>query len=365
MRPSDVLMEDSDDDFSGESSFIVTDTRRRRRRRRRESCLSPRSLLFRWWSSSKKSKGQKIVEVKKSEDVSRRVGLERERKEEVGCSMNSLNGESSSCVSDLKEESEIDEVSASGQFRKEDCFNLAVGFGLFYLIAASKNELNKIIKLRTEMEMLLQNVKEEVENQNMEILCKPSKSNEIIACTAIDAQENLCSIGHVSLQHLLLLKNPADVETTQLYDQSMTCEAIRPEKCMKGIDQLEAELEAELERLQLHLDSDDIFEYPKQQRVEVTVEDTALVGSLSASFEVVVDPPEACTQEHYGVPSNELERRLHELLESRQQERIEELEHALECANQKLCEKEREVCWWKNTAILISQHVPKTSRLLP
>ncbi|RZR84865.1 hypothetical protein BHM03_00011768 [Ensete ventricosum] len=57
-----------------------------------------------------------------------------------------------------------------------------------------------------------------------------------------------------------------------------------------------------------------------------------------------------------GVSARELERRLHELLETRQQERIAELESALECAERKLREKESEVCWWKDTARLVSQH---------
>ena len=64
----------------------------------------------------------------------------------------------------------------------------------------------------------------------------------------------------------------------------------------------------------------------------------------------------------YGVPPTELEIRLHELLEARQQERVEELEAALECTIHKLHEKEIEVSWWKDTARLISQHVPGPSR---
>lgn len=59
---------------------------------------------------------------------------------------------------------------------------------------------------------------------------------------------------------------------------------------------------------------------------------------------------------YYRVSAQELERRLHELLETRQQERIAELESALECAERKLHEKEREICWWRDTTSLVSQH---------
>ena len=94
----------------------------------------------------------------------------------------------------------------------------------------------------------------------------------------------------------------------------------------------------------------------------MTVDDTAPVRSLDASLGKVVDPPEEGEQ-HSGVPPNELERRLHELIESRQEERIKELEAALDCANQMLHEKEREVVWWKDAAQHITNLVPKISSL--
>jgi hypothetical protein len=95
----------------------------------------------------------------------------------------------------------------------------------------------------------------------------------------------------------------------------------------------------------------------------VTVEDTDSVRSRSSSFGEVIDLQNASTEVHCGVPPTELQRRLHELLEAKQQERIKELEAALECAMHKLREKEIEVSWWKDTARLISQHVPGPSRL--
>lgn len=52
---------------------------------------------------------------------------------------------------------------------------------------------------------------------------------------------------------------------------------------------------------------------------------------------------------------------MHELLETRQQERIKELEASLERLEHKLSEKEREVSWWKDIALLLSQHVSEPS----
>ena len=145
---------------------------------------------------------------------------------------------------------------------------MAVGFGLFYFIAATKNELDKTMELRTQMEMLLQNVKEEFANQKREILPMQSESNDL-AYSTTDAPESLCTNGNVSLRNHVLFKNQPDSEPIVLCDQSQTCEATRQEKCVEGIAQLEAELEAELERLQIHLDSKNKLDFPKQQIMEV------------------------------------------------------------------------------------------------
>lgn len=68
------------------------------------------------------------------------------------------------------------------------------------------------------------------------------------------------------------------------------------------------------------------------------------------------EPKQEDSKEHSGVCPRELERRLHELLESRQQEKIAELEAALECTQRKLQEKDTEICWWRDTARLVSKH---------
>lgn len=75
-----------------------------------------------------------------------------------------------------------------------------------------------------------------------------------------------------------------------------------------------------------------------------------------------MEPQGASSVVSFGVPPVELERRLHELLEARLQERITELECALEYTTGKLNEKEIEVTCWEDTARLIPQHVPATSR---
>jgi len=58
---------------------------------------------------------------------------------------------------------------------------------------------------------------------------------------------------------------------------------------------------------------------------------------------------------HGGVSARELERRLHQLLQSRHEARIVELESALERARWKLRETEREACRWRDTAKLATR----------
>lgn len=93
------------------------------------------------------------------------------------------------------------------------------------------------------------------------------------------------------------------------------------------------------------------------------VVDTAPAISQNLSSGEVVDPQEADMEVSAGVSPIEVERKLHELVEARQHERIKELEAALECAMKKLRDQELEVSWWKDTARVVSQHLPAPSRL--
>lgn len=78
-------------------------------------------------------------------------------------------------------------------------------------------------------------------------------------------------------------------------------------------------------------------------------------GELGVDGELMVEQT-SCSSSDCGVCAIELERRLHEVLEARQRERIAELESALRCAERRLREKEREICWWRDTARLVAEH---------
>jgi polyribonucleotide nucleotidyltransferase len=89
-----------------------------------------------------------------------------------------------------------------------------------------------------------------------------------------------------------------------------------------------------------------------QQPDEITECREEFNDDVGREDEVVEDEDYDDEAEYNGVNAVELERRLHELLHQRNQERIEELELALKRAEKKLVEKEMEVSMWKDTAKL-------------
>ena len=97
--------------------------------------------------------------------------------------------------------------------------------------------------------------------------------------------------------------------------------------------------------------------------MQIVVEDSAPEESQITNFGEVFLQPEIGSLEYYhGVSPRELERRLHELQEVRQEERIRELESALEFAIHKLNENQRELSWWKDTGRVGFHRIPLRCR---
>ncbi|KAL9313232.1 hypothetical protein ACSQ67_018684 [Phaseolus vulgaris] len=250
---------------------------------------------------------------------------------------------------------------STGQLHESDTsFKLGVGCGLLYLLAASKNELGKMVELRKEMEVLLQDVKGEL--QSKDAFLKPLKQNDALALSMTDIQEVSSSDSHISIHSQTQYVQP-ESKRNMVPNNFLECNISEQGECAEEINDLQAEFENELLRLQLYLDGEAGFEDAKQEGVKVTDKDSSSKSSHSSSFgEIIMEPLGASYDVSFGVPPIELERRLHELLEARLEERITELESALECTTQKLMKKEIEATWWKDTARLLSQHVPETSR---
>ncbi|KAF2313021.1 hypothetical protein GH714_008789 [Hevea brasiliensis] len=344
LRISDVLLAADDDD---DEDYGVLDERslmgEPNEGSRSVNCSLPHRLVARCLLGLRRARVKRI----QGEDVKKEKQSKMDEDEkglcdptaQAKCSMNGFNGGKS--------------VSATGESRKDTSFNLGVGCYLLYLIAASKNELHKMMEARLQMETLLQNTREELLKKSN--LSKLSKPNDMFAYSAIDSPQ-----GPYFENQFLLESSIVSVD-----DQSLRYETPEKEECLEegmGMGRLEAELQAELERLQLHLDREGLLKHSEQLRIEVTDEHTACSKSQTMSSGEVIDPQPQDADTNCGVPPDELERRLHELLEARQQEEIRELEAALKCLQHRLYEKEVEVSRWKDTAMLISRHAMEPSR---
>ncbi|GFP99548.1 protein polar localization during asymmetric division and redistribution [Phtheirospermum japonicum] len=293
------------------------------------SCLPPWFMLRRRFNGGKTGDSRKLGKEKmegKSDVTERKNGK--------------MKGRSRNCEASSSSSSKGDDVINVPEAYN---FNLGVGFGLIYIV---RDELNKMVELRQNIEVLL----EELRNQDKEPLSMPSKSSISSSLSNTVVQETSYPEENNSKQ-----LSSYDVE---LLGTCFSSTRYRREKSLR-MDQLEAELEAEFDRLQLLSDS---FKYSKQQHSEVNVEDmSAPELSRNACYEEEDYEPH---DEFYSVSPRELENKLHEVLETRQQEKIEELESALEYAMQQLEEKERELACWKEAARYVSQHFPQVTGML-
>ncbi|KAJ6862147.1 hypothetical protein NC652_039096 [Populus alba x Populus x berolinensis] len=344
LRVADILLFDDKDDDVLDELLMMGGEGRCRGWQRSSSCYPPHRIAARWISGLRRSK---VKESNKDE-------LGGDGIVQVRRSMKGLNEQDS--------RNSASEITVSEQCNREATVNLGVGCCLLHLIAASKNELDKMLEMRMQMEKLLDNVREELRKKDG--LSKPSNVCAYSTTHIVDGPDFETQLSPQIFTSSYVLPGSSAITVC---DHSLRWETPMQEECSEGMDKLEAELEVELERLQLHLDTvDNSVKCPQKKGRWVTNEDIATSKSQTGSSGEVVafvfEDQAAGSEEHRGVPPRELEQRLHELLESRQQEHIRELEAKLECLEHKLREKEMEVSWWKDTARLISRHLPGSSK---
>ncbi|KAM3224181.1 hypothetical protein ACQJBY_057534 [Aegilops geniculata] len=250
--------------------------------------------------------------------------------------------------------------------------SLGLGAGLVLLLSRGAAELSRMAELRAQMERLVMEVRAEARGSS------PS---------------DLSDGGHVddgdSVVKERIVFADAGGEDASLFrgsrDTASACGDAGVGDAVAAMDQMEAELEAELTRLQLDSDEGDGEEECVRPRRDHQLESAVKsdVSSESASpacvdIDGVLDDAAIECKEHQdskeegeedtdeedeeskpchgGVPARVLERRLHELLQSRHEERIAELETELQRTQRKLLDKEREVSRWRDTAKLVSRH---------
>ncbi|CAN6202282.1 unnamed protein product [Urochloa humidicola] len=275
--------------------------------------------------------------------------------------------------------------------------NLGLGASLVLLLSKSAVELNKMVELRAQMEALVSEIRLAArwkEDAN-------ASSNGRAPAAAVSEESNGSSAATTTA-----VKDPIAFPAAE-NDAASNCS--RTAGAAVVMDQLEAELQAELGRMQRcggggtdrtghggdnriapmeglelpllkvktkaggnaivdgggaaaakdhgevvdgNVDDDDEEEYEEADEEDEEEEEEEGYDEDGTS------PP------HGGVSARALERRLHELLQKRQQERIVELESALDAAQRRLHEKEREVVWWRDAAKLVSHRRDDSRRFV-
>ncbi|KAJ0965899.1 hypothetical protein J5N97_027037 [Dioscorea zingiberensis] len=226
--------------------------------------------------------------------------------------------------------------------------NLGMGVGLIFLLVRTATEFNKMIELRKEMEVLLRDIKDEIRKKDA--MSTRADSTSITFSVSDNSRNKNQSENDRASIHAIRTHCPTESD-----DSQSKCEIISENKNCLKMDQMEAELEVEFQRLHLSLEANDSLVLPPHLGMELPDGGSSPTESLSESFGGDDEDDNEGSSEHFGVKPRELERKLHELLEAQQQERIAELESALELAEQRLHEKENEICWWRDTARLASQ----------
>ncbi|KAJ6804050.1 protein POLAR LOCALIZATION DURING ASYMMETRIC DIVISION AND REDISTRIBUTION-like [Iris pallida] len=246
----------------------------------------------------------------------------------------------------------LEASAAPGGKREGLSFNLGMGIGLVFLLAKSATEVNKMTELRAQMEMLLKEVRTETRREDANCSSSESSNKVSDSITSSSGSSNNISIspsqccGDASTR-MMISKDIEGVKHTAVYKGETNYVTATGNTRSASLDQMEAELELELERLETNLEGESSSAH--QHRMEVDNEkDDLYVESFSVTYEEEVTIPQD-TGEYNGVSAHELERRLHELVATRQQEQIAELQSKLERMEQKLREKEIELCWWKET----------------
>ncbi|XP_020152623.1 uncharacterized protein [Aegilops tauschii subsp. strangulata] len=243
---------------------------------------------------------------------------------------------------------------------------LGVGLSLVFLLAKTSDEFNKMARVRAEMEALIRDFKgqqamatantggdDEPRNPESAASSCLTDGNEPQAATA-RCEDHRCR-HH---RHQVASSSGAEMEAAS----------------RRRMDVLEEEFHAELERVRAGYGADTPPFSAGEERDEGGAEpsdDDDDIADCRQGFESDLgddddddrDNHEDDEEEddddadrYHGVSAIELERRLHELLHQRNQERIEELEAALRRAERRLFDKEMEASLWKDTAKMAFRH---------
>ncbi|KAG5049593.1 hypothetical protein JHK85_010696 [Glycine max] len=236
------------------------------------------------------------------------------------------------------------------QFDKTFLFSLGISFGMITSIMANKREIVKLRELLKQNENLVQDLQEELEMKDSmtvkELQNENYGSQDTCDHSSYDKELNEFSPEkHVD--------NSPRIDSKESYHQKVE----QSSECMSKI---EAELEAELERLGLDMNASSL-EGKLSELVELDPEFVAdfAQGELRVDMVSGKDSVYPKSNEdagdatplpvNYAVLPHELSLRLHEVIQSQLEQRMKELEIALENSQRKvrLLESKQENCLQK------------------
>ncbi|XP_044957354.1 uncharacterized protein LOC123408274 [Hordeum vulgare subsp. vulgare] len=266
--------------------------------------------------------------------------------------------------------------------------SLRLGASLVLLLSKSAVELNKMVELRAQMEALVSEIRHET-------IGKEKHGGSAPAASSSSSQESTVIKDPIARAEDALSGNCSGARTADRRQLSAAVVAMDHNK-------MEAELQLELSRMQaqhraMHAPIRGLELPPLQVKTarsaHVSVDTTSRSCVVDHATQVNADEEDGEDEEdqreedydeeeegdddddggevvdrdrsppHGGVSARALERRLHELLQRRQQDRIVELEAALDGAQRRLQEREREVVWWRDAAKLVSHRRDESRRL--
>lgn len=227
-------------------------------------------------------------------------------------------------------------------------FCLGISIGIISSFIANRSEVDKLKELLKQTENLVQDLQEELEMKDS-LTVKELANENNDSLSACDNSFNDNMPKHFCLERSK--DNLAKHDGEKSFDKNA-------EESIESMSQIEAELEAELERMGLNMNSSSL-ERRLSDFVELDPDFEAdfAHGELKANMidrdktDSNQDASGSSTHHsgNYAVSPRELSMRLHEVIESRLEERVKELETALENSQRKvqLMESQRKSSWRK------------------
>uniref|UniRef100_A0ACD5ZSE3 Uncharacterized protein n=1 Tax=Avena sativa TaxID=4498 RepID=A0ACD5ZSE3_AVESA len=266
--------------------------------------------------------------------------------------------------------------------------NLGLGASLVLLLSKSAVELNKMVELRSQMEALVSEIRQEATGKEKQAASAPATSQESTtvisdpiarAGVAEDALSDNCSGARTADRRAVIAMDQNKMEAElQIELSRLQTQQKRAAPPMQGLELPPLHVKTKNDHVAVDspsrscvVDDGDVVAQEKAEREEEEEDDDDDEeeeyddedDELTEGNGGAVDCGGSRSPPHGGVSARALERRLHELLQRRQQDRIVQLEAALDGAQRRLQEREREVVWWRDAAKLVSHRRDESRRL--